>query len=118
MSLIVKLRRAAGPFWGSLKRVAWSILWLRLPIDPLGRPLFAIVSALHVGVREAGYSLLRLFLLEPLFRGQCLSVGNALLIKRFPQIDGRGWKQAPGLLIGDSSSLSCVRGMMVHKFEE
>ena len=88
------------------------------------RPFFALLYGLHVGVTEGGNFLLRFFWFEPLFRSQCVSVGDELFMERLPYINGRGriivgdhvkmsgkssftfgnrWKVAPELIVGDNA---------------
>jgi acetyltransferase-like isoleucine patch superfamily enzyme len=101
MDLIVQLRRGKGPIWGSLKRLARSILTLHLPVGSATRPFFGLLYALHVAAREGGLWGLRLLWFEPLFRSQCSSVGRGLRMERLPYINGRG-----KIVLGDYVELS------------
>ena len=55
MSLVVKLRRGEGPFWGRLKWLARKALSFHLPVCGPTRPLFAFCYLLHVACREDAF---------------------------------------------------------------
>jgi acetyltransferase-like isoleucine patch superfamily enzyme len=90
MSLLAKVRRGDGPFYGTLKRAARGALQLHIPVGPLTRPLFRLLYGAHVGVRETTSWLLRFLWYEPLLRSQCVSVGGGLHMEQLPYITGRG----------------------------
>jgi acetyltransferase-like isoleucine patch superfamily enzyme len=90
MSIVIKLRKGEGPFWGGLKRLAHKALRLHLPADGLARPLFASLYRLHLFGREATGWALRFLWYEPLFRSQCASVGEGLRMEQLPYMTGRG----------------------------
>jgi len=90
MSLIVKLRRGEGPVWGALKRSIKRSLCFHLPAAGPWRWLFALCYALHVGLREGLAWTLRFFWYEPLFRSQCVRVGDGFQMEQLPYINGRG----------------------------
>jgi len=124
MSLLIRLRRGEGPFWGRLKRVSLAVLSFHLPVTTLTRPLFALLYGVHVTAREGILGLLRFFWFEPLFRSQCAAVGTAFRMEQLPFIVGQGtivigdhvflagkssftfgnrFKDSPELVIGDHS---------------
>jgi acetyltransferase-like isoleucine patch superfamily enzyme len=90
MNLIVKLRRGEGPFWGRLKWLARQILHFHLPVFWLTRPFFALLYLLHVAGREGLAAALRFFWYEPLFRSQCVRVGESFRMEQLPYIHGSG----------------------------
>src|SRR5262245_46653360 len=90
MSLIVKLRRGEGPVWGTLKRSIKRSLCFHLPVAGPLRWFFALCYALHVGLREGIAWTLRFFWYEPLFRSQCVRVGDGFQMEQLPYINGRG----------------------------
>jgi len=90
MSLMARLRRGEGPFWGGLKWAIKKTLRFHLPVFWLTRPLFAGLYLLHVGVRETWLRLARFFWYEPLFRSQCASVGEGFTMETMPYIHGSG----------------------------
>lgn len=90
MSWTTKLRRGEGPFWGRLKRAARAVLSFHIPVNGVTRPLFRLLYAVHVGIREGWIWARRFFWNEPLFRSQCESVGPGLQMEELPYIQGRG----------------------------
>jgi acetyltransferase-like isoleucine patch superfamily enzyme len=76
--------------WGPLKRLARRALSFHLPVAGPTRALFRLGYRLHVLARETGAWALRFFWYEPLFRGQCVSVGRGLRMERLPFIVGAG----------------------------
>ena len=90
MNLIVKLRRGEGPFWGRLKWLAKKVLHFHLPVNALTRLLFAACYWLHVAGREGLAAALRFFWYEPLFRSQCVRVGDAFRMEQLPYVNGSG----------------------------
>lgn len=101
MNLAVRLRRGSGPFWRPLKATARAILEFHLPVA--GPMRFAARGAyrLHVALREGTAFTLRFFWYEPLFRGQCASVGKRLYMERLPYLTGCG-----RIVVGDGVRLS------------
>jgi serine acetyltransferase len=96
MSLLVKLRRGEGPFWGGLKGLLQRALRFHLPVFWLTRPVFSLLYHLHVGVREGGIRLLRFLWYEPLLRSQCAQVGRGFQMEQLPFMSGSG-----RIVIGD-----------------
>jgi acetyltransferase-like isoleucine patch superfamily enzyme len=90
MSLLVKLRRGQGPFWGTLKRLAQSMLRWHIPVFWLTRPFFALCYHLHVGIRGLLARLVRFFWCEPIFRSQCHAIGRNFHMEQLPFIHGQG----------------------------
>ena len=90
MSLTVNIRRGKGPFWGTLKWLARKVLHFHVPVWGPTRPLFRLLYALHVGLREGVPWVLRVFWFEPLFRSQCEAVGDGFQMEKLPYISGRG----------------------------
>lgn len=101
MGLTTKLRRGEGPFWGRLKRLVLALLTLHIPAGGLARPLCIAAYGLHVAAREGLAWVLRFFYFEPLFRGQCESIGRGLRMEQLPYLTGRG-----RLVVGDRVRLS------------
>lgn len=90
MSLLTKLRRGEGPFWGPLKRSAKAVVAFHLPVNAVTRPVFRVLYRLHVAVRELWVWTRRFFWNEPLFRSQCESVGRGFRMEELPYMGGRG----------------------------
>jgi acetyltransferase-like isoleucine patch superfamily enzyme len=90
MSIAVKIRRGQGPFWGTLKKVAKGVRRFHLPVAGPTRPLFRLLYAVHVGVREGLAWFLRFFWYEPLFRSQCAEVGAGFRLEKLPYLMGKG----------------------------
>jgi acetyltransferase-like isoleucine patch superfamily enzyme len=90
MSLLTRIRKGEGPFWGRVKWAIKSALRIHIPVFWLTRPLFAALYHLHVGIREGLGWLVRFFWNEPLFRSQCESVGPGLQMEQLPYIAGSG----------------------------
>jgi acetyltransferase-like isoleucine patch superfamily enzyme len=101
MSIAVKIRRGEGPVWGLLRRVARKVLHFHVPVFPLTRPLFRLLYGMHVSVREGLLWARRFFWYEPLFRSQCVSVGEAFQMEQLPYLTGSG-----RVIIGDRVQLS------------
>jgi acetyltransferase-like isoleucine patch superfamily enzyme len=76
--------------WGPLKRLAKGVLACHIPVAGPTRALFRVGYRLHVLAREGGSWALRFFWYEPLFRGQCVSVGPNFRMERLPYISGHG----------------------------
>lgn len=96
MDLAAEVRRD-----GPLKRVAKSVLALRLPVNGWTRPIFRALYRLHVAIREGWIAAKKLFWTEPLFRSQCEHVGTGLRMEALPYISGRG-----RIVLGDRVRLS------------
>lgn len=91
MSLAAKIRKGEGPFWGTLKWLARKVLTFHMPVVPvLTRPLFGLLYRLHVAVREGTLWALRFFWYEPLFRSQCVAVGEGFQMEHLPYLTGSG----------------------------
>ena len=101
MSIAVKIRQGEGPVWGPLKWVARKILHFHIPVSPLTRPFFAMLYGVHVFGREGLICALRFFWYEPLFRSQCVSVGESFQMESLPYLTGRG-----RIVLGDRVRLS------------
>ncbi len=103
MSLVAKLRRGEGPVWGRLNRLARAVVTFHLPVNAATRPAARLLYRLHVAVRE-GWVFGRRFLWnEPLFRGQCESVGRGFRMEELPYIGGTG-----RIVLGDRVYISGV----------
>jgi acetyltransferase-like isoleucine patch superfamily enzyme len=85
-----KLRQGRGPVWGPLKRLARGALSFHIPVAGPTRVLFRLGYRLHVAGREGLGWALRFFWYEPLFRGQCVSVGPGFRMERLPYVLGAG----------------------------
>jgi acetyltransferase-like isoleucine patch superfamily enzyme len=90
MAVAIHIRRGRGPVWGRLKRLARAVLHLHVPVGPWSRPLFRLLHAFHVGAREGLGWGLRFFWYEPLFRSQCLAVGEGFQMEQLPYLTGKG----------------------------
>jgi acetyltransferase-like isoleucine patch superfamily enzyme len=101
MSLLTKLRKGEGPFWGRVKGLARKILTFHVPVNVVTRPLFSLLYQLHVGVREGLIWVLRFVWFEPLFRSQCAAVGSGFRMEHLPCIYGRG-----RIVLGDGVHLA------------
>ncbi len=142
MSLMARLRKGEGPFWGSLKWAIKKALHFHIPVFWLTWPLFAGLYSLHVGVREGFGWAVRFFWNEPLFRSQCAAVGDGFQMEHLPYIHGSGritlgdnvtfggqpvfifgnrGEQAPELTIGDHTfvghlvSFACSASITIGK---
>ena len=90
IDIAVNIRRGQGRVWGTLKGVAQRVLTSHLPVTGVTKPLFGAMYGLHVLVRESIAWGLRFLWYEPLFRGQCISVGEGFQMEQLPYIAGRG----------------------------
>jgi serine acetyltransferase len=90
MGIAANIRRGQGPFWGGVKRLARAVLHWHIPVGPLTRPLFRMLYGLHVAVREGVIWAARFFWFEPLFRSQCVSVGDDFQMESLPYLAGKG----------------------------
>jgi acetyltransferase-like isoleucine patch superfamily enzyme len=90
MSLTTKIRRGEGPFWGALKKAARAALRFHIPVVSPTRPLYRLLYNLHVVLRESFIWALRFFWYEPLFRSQCVSVGQGFQMEKLPYLTGKG----------------------------
>jgi acetyltransferase-like isoleucine patch superfamily enzyme len=88
--LTAKLREGRGPVWRPLKRLARGVLSFHVPVAGPTRHLFRLGYRLHVAARETLAWALRFFWYEPLFRGQCVSVGPGFRMEQLPYIQGAG----------------------------
>ncbi|QEG02193.1 Maltose O-acetyltransferase [Stieleria maiorica] len=84
-----------------LKTVARWLLQCHLPVTNVNRPVVAGLYRLHVAARESIAWATRFFWYEPLFRGQCETVGQRFRMEQLPYLVGRGT-----LSIGDDVRLS------------
>lgn len=89
-SLIAKVRRGEGPFWGAAKGAARAALAFHIPVNAATRPAFGLLYNAHVAGREWLAWALRFFWYEPLFRSRCASVGAGFRMERLPYLAGRG----------------------------
>jgi acetyltransferase-like isoleucine patch superfamily enzyme len=101
MSIVLKIRRGDGAFWGALKRIARAIQAFHLPVGPATRPLFSLLYRLHVTARECLIWTFRFFWYEPLFRSQCAEVGTSFQMEQLPYLTGQG-----RIVIGDGVRIS------------
>jgi len=108
MSLIAKIRRGEGPFWGRIKALLKWTLQFHLPVFWLTRPLFSFCYYLHVFLRESWLRLARFLWYEPLFRSQCVRVGRGFQMETLPYIHGTG-----AIVVGDNV---CFGGQPVFIF--
>jgi acetyltransferase-like isoleucine patch superfamily enzyme len=83
------------------RRLAGIVLRGHLPVYGWAKPLARSLYLAHVAMRETSIMALRFCWYEPLFRGQCESVGKSFRMERLPYISGRG-----RILIGDHVRLS------------
>jgi acetyltransferase-like isoleucine patch superfamily enzyme/glycosyltransferase involved in cell wall biosynthesis len=90
IDIAVNIRRGQGRVWGTLKGLAHRVLTSHLPVTGVMKPLFGALYGLHVLVRESIAWGLRFFWYEPLFRGQCVAVGEGFQMEQLPYIAGRG----------------------------
>ncbi len=90
MSIVAKIRKGEGPFWGGLKRLARQLLHFHLPVVGPTRPVFKLLYLLHVTAREGVIWALRFFWYEPLFRSQCVSIGEGFQMEKLPYLMGQG----------------------------
>jgi acetyltransferase-like isoleucine patch superfamily enzyme len=90
IDIAVNIRRGQGRVWGTLKQVAGRVLTSHVPVTGVTKPLLGALYGLHVLVRESIAWGLRFFWYEPLFRGQCVSVGAGFQMEQLPYIAGRG----------------------------
>lgn len=89
-SLESRLRGGQGPFWGTAKRLARSILSFHIPVNAATRPLFSALYRLHVLARESLLWFARFSWYEPLFRSQCESIGPGFRMEQLPYMMGEG----------------------------
>jgi acetyltransferase-like isoleucine patch superfamily enzyme len=101
VSVLDKLRRGEGPFWGRMKRFARAVLNFHLPVSGPTRPLFSFLYRVHVAGRESLVWALRFFWYEPLFRSRCAAVGSGFRMELLPYMGGRG-----RIVIGDNVFIS------------
>src|SRR5438552_16281845 len=90
MKIISMLKRGEGPVWSRSKRVAKALLTVHLPVHALTHPLWRILYALHVAIREGWIWSCRFFWYEPLFRSRCQSVGDGFWMEQLPYLQGQG----------------------------
>lgn len=101
MSLSAKIRRGEGPIYGPAKRVAGRLLHAHIPVGGPGRVVARGLYAGHVLVREGLIWLRRFLWYEPLFRGQCDSVGSGFKMEQLPYLTGQG-----RIVLGDNVRFS------------
>lgn len=90
MGIQAKIREGKGPFWGSLKWCARTVLTFHIPVAGPTRILFGLLYRVHVGIREGWLWAWRFFWCEPLFRSQCESVGQGFQMEQLPYLQGNG----------------------------
>lgn len=83
------------------RRLAGIVLRGHLPVYGWAKPLARSLYVAHVAIREVSIMALRFCWYEPLFRGQCESVGKNFRMECLPYMNGRG-----RIVIGDSVRLS------------
>lgn len=90
MSWMTKLRKGEGAFWSRAKRVAKELRSFHLPVSGVARPFFRLCYHFHVFVRETWIWVRRFFWYEPLFRSQCVAVGEQFQMEELPYLVGNG----------------------------
>ncbi len=83
-----KSRPQAGRHYPRL--IAKRLLQWHLPVGPISRPFFALLYQLHVVARAAMGWALRFFWYEPLWRSQCLKIGERFCMEQLPYLTGSG----------------------------
>lgn len=96
-----KLRTNQTLFWKLLRALALSGRHVHVPVNGFTRPLFAVLYATHVLLRESFIWMLRFVWYEPLFRTRCLRVGEHFRMEEIPYITGVG-----SIIIGSKVRLS------------
>ena len=89
-NLMRRIKRADSPFFAALKRLAYAVLGLHIPVFWLTRWFFRALYWLHVFGRETFILLLKFFWYEPLFRAQCENVGRDFHMEKLPYVTGTG----------------------------
>ena len=77
------------------------ILRMSIPVNRLTKPIFRLLYATHVFLREGLLCFLKFIYFEPLFRSQCHSIGKGLWMEKLPYMNGKG-----KIIIGDFVRLS------------
>lgn len=106
MSIVTKIRRGEGPYWGFAKAAIKRCLTFHVPVNGVTRPAFRLLYSTHVAIREGMAFALRVCWYEPLFRSQCERIGSRFRMEQLPYIVGRG-----RIVLGDGVALSGKSGI-------
>ena len=85
-NLIVKIKKRENWFFFAIYSSVKMIMSFHIPVAGIIKPLFMIMYSLHVFLREFIYWAARFFYNEPLFRSQCVSVGDKFVMDKLPFI--------------------------------
>jgi len=96
-----QIKSRDGIPWRLLRRLYRVLLGFHLPVSGPLRILWQVLYRLHVLLRELWIASLRFLYYEPLFRSQCVHVGNAFRMEQLPYIQGDG-----RMIIGDNVRFS------------
>lgn len=109
MSIGARIRRGDNALWRGLRRGALALLGAHLPVSGPLRLLVRLLYACHATASNVLAFALRFFWYEPLFRGQCETVGRRFYMERLPFFTGTG-----RIAIGDGVRLSGKSSFMFH----
>lgn len=100
-SIVFRIKQQGTPALKLCFRSAQALLRLSLPVNRATKPFFKVLYSLHVVIREALILAVKALYYEPLFRSQCVAVGDAFMMENLPYIVGSG-----KITIGDNVRLS------------
>jgi acetyltransferase-like isoleucine patch superfamily enzyme len=106
---MIDKRSTGAALRARIKPLAGRALTAHVPVVGPLRPLFRLLYAAHVGVRESVEQGLRFFWYEPLLRSQCESVGSGFRMEQLPYVWGTGH-----IVIGERVRLSGKSAISFH----
>jgi len=88
-SLLLKIRRAETPFFRGIRNLARRVESSRLPLPRFCNPLLGTCYNSWQTASVGLHWLFSFFIVEPLFRGRCTSVGKRFRVWRLPFVLGQ-----------------------------
>jgi hypothetical protein len=87
-NLLLTVRRAETPVYRYLKRVAWMLLTVRMPLPGVLRVLYRVLYACHFGASRLSRRVYMFLYGEPMFRSRCDRFGVNCLVWALPVVTG------------------------------
>src|SRR5690242_1001307 len=84
----LKVRRGEGPFYGRLNRMAKAMRSASMPVPGFLLPLAGLLFRLQQGIGNSWRWAWSFFILGPLFRGRCKTMGRNVHVARMPFVIG------------------------------
>jgi acetyltransferase-like isoleucine patch superfamily enzyme len=100
---LLNVRKAETPFYARLKRTAKAVQVAEIPLPGILRGFYSFLFYLRIFVFRTWRRFLVMFFRSPMFRSQCVRVGERLYLERIPAISGN-----VAITVGDDVNISGV----------